>query len=62
MSQGTSENSKKPKEQENFCDLVLFASDWLKGWRVFSKSIRKRGEVKPLHSQVSSALKVVYLC
>ena len=43
--------------RENASDQVTFgfsfASDWLRGWREFSKPITKRSKAKPMQSRIT---------
>ena len=45
---------KLPKARENVGDAVfVLYSDWLRGWREFSRPITERGKTKIKHSQIT---------
>ena len=43
---------KRPQAREN-ADAFSFASDWLRGWREFSRPITERSEAKPMQSRIT---------
>ena len=54
--------------RENASDQVAiglsFASDWLRGWREFSRPITERSKAKPMQSRITfdTQLKIALLC